>query len=518
MNLTTNRIILRKADVRDRVLAAVDLAALPVIETIGPQGKNVLFETSVGTTAMSNDGVTIIKNIAVKDRLASAVIDLVRSGSRRTNDAAGDATSTTVLFTREGTRKAHELEKKGVPQRKIREAMNRVAEKLIERINEQKRVVKTPEDALHIATISANNDTEIAKDVVRVVEAAGLDGMVFLEVNPQQEKCEIDIQPGFKSPNGMVYQNLYPDTSRPVARYKDIPTIIFDKKLYYAEEAEHILRVAKDLGYAELLIVAKDFIGDAPNTFIANHMQGVIKLVLTKIEEDSQLTDLAVYLGAEVVSEGAGRRVDSITKDDFFKVKSVFADPHKTLIEHYKSSKALEARVEGVRQELKEKPNASAVKGRLASLTNGIVTIKIGGRTDTEAQEKVYRYEDAINALRTAKRDGYLVGGGLAIWNAFRASDYPTKIEKEFAWTLATASLERLATNSEIDMDYDELTKEIGFNALTGKYENLLKAGVIEPLKAVEMSIKNAVSVADSLISIGTFILIDETELYADND
>jgi len=508
MAKTENKVIYRESEVREKTLLAINRASMPVIETIGPRGKNVLFQDAMGVMVNTNDGVTVLNSIHFKDPLEDAVVQILKEGARRTNQEAGDATSTTTLWAHALVHKVYDMKKKGISQRHIRDSLNSVMEKLLKRLQTQKREAKTKEIEFKIAKISANNDDSIAKLTTETIDTAGVDGMVFIEMN-NGEQSTLDRQTGYRIPTGMIFQNLYNDPARPVASYKNIKTIIFNKNLYYAEECEHILRVANDLGYKELVIVAKNFSGDAPNTFIANHAQGVVKLVLATCENDTQLEDLAIYLGTQVVSEASGRRVDSIGMSDFSEAESVYADPTKVLIKSASENKKLKARINGIRQELAKDKDNRVLKDRLASLTNGIVTVKVGGRTQPEARERMFRFEDAISAVRAAKIDGFLVGGGLAMFNAYVPQDYSNREEQEIALLLTRSSVERLAENSMFALDYSKLTKDIGLNALTGKYENLYKAGVVEPYKAVEMALKNAVSVADMITSIGTYILND---------
>jgi chaperonin GroEL len=373
-----------------------------------------------------------------------------------------------------------------------------------------KRTVTDDKVKLEVATISANNDSGVANIVVDAIGTAGLDGMVFLETS-QDEKTTIEKQVGFRITPGMLYQNLYSDTSRPIMSYADIPVIMLDKKLYYAEEAEHILRVAMDVGFTSILIVAKDFIGDAPNTFIANHVKGTIQVAMAKVEDDITMDDLAVYLGGTIVSESGGRRVDSISKDDFVRSSRISLDPQKILITNDNPTKELDKRVKWLRSELEKNKEDGIMKRRIASLTNGIVTIKVGGRNAQEAREKAYRVEDAVNATRAAMRDGYLVGGGIALLQAFNSSDYKTDEELEVATVISKASINRIAKNAQIKIDWDRIDpkKNIGLNALTGEYEDLLLAGVVEPYKVTELALQNAISVAQMLTSIGTYILND---------
>ncbi len=504
----SNKLILREADVKDRILSGLDKISLPVIQTIGPSGKNVLMQNDSGEYVLTNDGVSIANQISVEDQIEDAVVNIVRDAARRTNSEAGDATSTTILFSRTFVKRAMELKSRGLSQRDIIKMFERVTDKIISKLDRSKKLVTTPKTLLEIANISANNDKAVAEIVADTIETAGLDGLVVLDMN-NGEQTVVEKEPGFRIPSGMIYQNLYPDAARPQIKYEDIPVLMLDKKLYYQEECAHILRVAKDLGYERLMIVAEDFLGDAPNTLIANHAQGVIQLVLVKVSDKTQLEDLAVYIGGEVVSETGGRRIDSININDFTKASSVFVDPAKTLVRTTEESKTLRKKIVALKEELAKDKDNEKIKSRIASLTNGVVTIKVGGRTPTEAREKAYRFEDAIHAVRAAKKDGYLVGGGLTMYNAYDPKDYSTREERETAQAICKASVDQIAENAMIDLDYDKLTGSVGLNANTGQYENLLKSGVVEPYKATEMALKNAVSVANILTSIGTFIVQD---------
>jgi chaperonin GroEL len=502
-----SKTLYQEKDVRDQIIKAVEKVSLPVIETIGPRGKNVLYESDKGNFELTNDGITIIRGIQLDDPIEHAVVDIIKDGSLRTNAEAGDGTSTTVLYSHALIKKAMELRDSGMSQYDIKETFGDVLNKLLSRLEKNKKEVKSDKTKLEVATISAGGDVEIAKNVLTTITTAGLNGMVYLELNPNAE-TRLEKQEGFRIGEGMKFQNLYSDVARPTMAYKEIPVIIFDKTLYYAEEAEHILQVGMDLGFKEMCIVAKDFLGDAPNTFIANHARGTMGLVLAKLSDDLALEDLAVYLGTSVISESSGRRVDSISRDDFVRAASVSADPQKILFTNQHNSPELKERIAYLKEELDKDKNDSKVKARLASLTNGIVTLKIGGATEREAREKVYRYEDAVNAVRASMLFGYLIGGGLSMYNAYDASDYKdNEIADSVAHMLAEASVRQIAKNAQHKVIPSKLTKTIGYNAATDEYENLLESGVVEPFKAVEMALRNAVAVATILTSIGTFVL-----------
>ena len=509
---TSNKLILKSEDVIERILSGLDKISLPVIQTISPQGKNVLIQMDNGEFKLTNDGVTIAGSIDVEDQVESAIINNIKESARATNMVAGDGTSTTILFARTLVKRSLELSKKGYTQKQIRDMIESISTKILNRLETLKKEVTDDKTLKEVASISANNDTEVAKFVVDTINTAGLDGLVVLDLSGD-ETTRVEKQPGFRIPAGMIYENLYPDKSRPQIAYKDIPVVIFDKSLYYTEESEHIIRVAKDLGYEQLVIIAKDFVGESPNTLISNHVHGIIKLVLIKISDSTTMEDVAVYIGGNIVSESGGRRVDSINLKDFTKVSSILCDPEKVLINSGKENRVLNARVRELKKDLEKDKNNEKLKSRIASLTNGLVTIKVGGRTAREARERAYRYEDAINAVRASQRWGYLVGGGVSIYNSFKTSDYSTRDERDTARLLATASVTQIADNSQLDLDFEKITSTTGLNSLTGKYEDLLKAGVVEPFKVTEMAIKNAVAVANTITSIGTYVVVDYSDI-----
>ncbi len=506
-----NKIISREADVRERVAEGVRKIADPVIETIGPLGKNVLYESDKGSFELTNDGITIARNISLEDPIENAVAEIIKDGALRTNQIAGDGTSTTILLTSELLKQTADLQSRGMSHRAITDLYNGVLTKIFTRLDKVKKVVKDRKTKIEIATISANNDKEVAEKVVEAIDTAGMDGMIYLELN-NDEKTKIEKQEGFRITPGMLVQNFYTDKARPLVSYSNIPVLILDKQLYYAEEVEHILKVAIDVGYSQVLIVAKNFVGDSLNTLAANHERGTINVAIAKLEDDVAIEDLAVYLGGSVVSETNGRRYESISKDDFIKAARVSLDPNKILLSTVKESSVLKARVQTIKEELDKDRDNSRLKNRLASLTSGIVTIKIGGSTEKEAKEKGYRFEDSVNATRAAMRDGYLIGGGLSLYNAYDLNDYDTEEEIDVAKALTEASISRIARNAQVRLDWKKVKGNVGLNALTGEYEDLLKAGVVEPYKVTEMALRNAVSVASMISSIGTFVLNDITK------
>lgn len=510
--------IFKYKDIKDKIILGLDTIANPVISTLSPKGSNVLFENKYGDFIMTNDGITIAKEISVKDRLVNSVVEIVKGASLKTNSEAGDGTTTTVLLTSVLAKEALKLIEEGESWIDIRNELNGLGVSLMKRIDSMKIDVKTDNDLRNVAMISANNDKEIADNVLDTIKTAGEDGMIFIEPN-NNDKTEIIKDLGFMIKNGILFQELLFD-SRPIVRVNGIHTLITDKRIYYPEEAEAILRVAIEAGWESVAIVARDFIGESVSVFVANHKKN-IKVILVKDPKATEtnnesLEDLSLYLGGKVITERTGNLVNNITTKDFVFVNSIYQDPQKTLITpKYSNSKELKERIKYLKDELgKDKENKS-LKERLSSLTNGVVTIKVGGHIGLELREKMFRYEDAVNATRAAKKFGYLIGGGLSLHNAYNEKDYP-KIAS-LAKKYTEAIVRQIARNcgKHEDTVLENIKRGgIGYNALTDKYENLLQAGVVDAYLVIKMAIENSISAVNSLISINYYLIneIDEND------
>jgi len=512
--------IFKRQDIVDKILHAVDTLADPVKQTLSPKGANVLIEKSSGEIISTNDGYTIAKDISVEDGLENSIIDVVKSSSFKTNSEAGDGTTSTIILSQVLIREGMKLlGKKSWFGRKTLHNPKELTKKLstfgkdyIETIKKGSIKVKTQKDVYNIAKISANNDDDIARNVADTIKIVGKDGMVFIETNNEIETI-LKEELGFKIDSGIAYKELLLDSSVPKVTYNNVPILITDKKLYYKEEAVTILRAAQEAGYKALVIVARDFMGDALLTFITNHTKGNIKVLLVKDpscteNDNTSLQDLAVYLGGKVISERAGTLVNKISRDDFVIASKVFSDIVKTLITPEKETDLLKERVAELKKELKEDKENETLKKRISSLTNGIVTIKVGGSTPLEINEKIYRYEDAINATRVAIMDGYLVGGGLSYLNCF--DEIPVNPElKPMLKKYSEAIIKQIAINCEKDAD-EVLRKakgNMGYNALTDTFEDLLAAKVVEPTKVVVQAIANSISVANVLLGTAYYII-----------
>lgn len=520
-----NKQVLPYSKIKDKIIAAVDLLADPIKGTISPKGRNVIFQTDRGDYIATNDGVTIAKNISVKDPILNAIISILKFSSLKTNTEVGDGTSTSILLSQVLIKEGFKLIDGGWNQMDVKREFERIGDEIIEKLSGKALKADSEAELYNIAKISSNSDDEIARNVVKVAKCIGEHGMVFLEEN-NKPKTEIEERMGFQIGSGLFVQELRNNPKGFSASYKDVPVLITDKRLYYAEEAETILRTVLMSGHKSVVIVARDFIGQSINTFVANHTQGNCNVLLVKddrvTEKNSEtLEDLAVYLGGKVVSERKGSIVDNLTIDDFVLVDKVYADGIRTIItSQKKKNKALTDRVGALKEELDKDKDNEELKKRIASMTSGTVTIKVGGNTKIDLIERIYRYEDAVSATRAAAKDGYLIGGGvtlMGVFNDLKIEDMQlASVFKKFCEASTRQVIENhggvhIESTLEDIKSKNKTAWTFGFNAVSGKVEDLKKCGVVDPYKVTEMAVRNSISVASQIIG-SDYLIVDDPE------
>lgn len=506
-----SKLIVKYEDAKARILSALDKIADPVVQTLTPKGSNTMYEDVRGGIYNTNDGVTIAKEIESDDELEDMIIGVVKHAAMQTNKEAGDGTTTTTGMSRIAVKGGIKMIDEGMNRMELKKHLEHFAKTL--RANLKPIKIKGDEQLLNIAKISANNDEKIAKDVVKVINVVGENGLVFINPNNKPE-TEIEEDKGFVMENGMLSPDFAQEQGFRTVM-EDVPVFITDKRLYYEEEAHTILLAAIEAGHEKLVIVARDFLNKALNKLVANHTKGNIQLILIKdskaTEQDStSLVDLATYLGGRCIREKDGKLVDNITMEDFIMVKKVYATQYKSVfITNNPDNKELKKRVAEIKKELKDEDNKD-LERRLAVLTKGMVTIKVGGATPIETQEKIFRYEDAINATRSALRDGYLAGGGLALLGAYDDDEYPVGLRPMFR-RYAEFTLRQIAENCgehfESLLKKVDPKKNIGYNAATGEICNVLEAGIIDPYKVTDLAIQNSISVATAILTSRYFIV-----------
>lgn len=523
--------IYKIVDVKDRIYKVIDEHVGPVASTMGPKGGNVLCESDTGDVFFSNDGAAIFGLASPRGDVENVIIELIKRGARETNNLAGDGSSTTINLTgisiKEGVKL---LADEGWNPIRLKEEFLAFGEHLQTNLNKLVKKVKSDADLKNIALISSSGDTNIATDIVKVAKKAGQDGLVFLVPNNVPE-TEIVEDTGFNIDSGMFDQELSNSKNGFSATYLDIPVFITDKRIYHSAEAETILKTVLQAGYKEVVVVARDFIGEALPYFMANHKEKNIRVLLikdgaAKDGDATTLEDLAVYLKGEVVSDKSGSIVDNITIDNFVMAKKVYADMSKAIISRDKKERNTELtyRISALRNEMSKLKEAESepLKKRIAALTNGIITIKVGGHTTRQIREKIFKYEDALNATRSAMKDGYLVGGGVSLYRAlskkYEGKNGLSNFFRKFTQSNIRQIAENHAENADLILKEIEQSKNnnVGYNAATGKVEDLLKAGVIDPYRVTKMAINNSILTAMAIIS-SNYMIINDLENEEDN-
>ena len=502
--------IIQKFD-SDLVRRAVNRIAEPVIQTLTPLGNNVMFEKDL-QTLITNDGASIAKLIDSENEVEDAIIHMVKYGSLSTNQLAGDGTSTTILLIKKLVDLGLDKIDAGAKPMILKREYTELKDTILENAQQFKKDVGET-DLFKIATISSGGDEELAKNVVEVIETAGLDGMVFIN-DSKVQMTKIIKDSGYNLDSPMfdpVLGNITPGR----ADYKQPYVFVTDKKLYHIEECKEILETAYSSGVTNIVIVARDFVGESANFLIGNHMDEKVPLNILLIKyqtADNDFTpiyDLATYLGAKVITEKSGSLKGKLTADSYTLIDRVYSQGPKTIfVAEKKVNPELTFLVESVRSEKEKDPDNQLLNKRLAALTTGTVTLEVGAPTGPELRELIYRYEDAINATRAAIRSGYVVGGGLTLHNSTRELD---ELGKEFG----LASIQQIATNCGVPFEPDRYVGTTGYNARTDAFSNLEEDGVIEPFDVFKYSVVNAFSIAIAILTSG-FIIVNKTE--KDND
>lgn len=524
MNKIKPKDITRYSDAREKILSGLTKLSAPIVQTLTPKGRNVIFQDHGGLPNVTNDGFTIAQHLVLEDPIENIVTEIVKQSSFRTNSTAGDGTTTTVLLADTMIRQGFNLIDNGYNPMDLKRDLDRVSKLFVDEIPKYTHKITSKQDLEYVARVSSNNDVEISKNVSDVISEAKEDGMVFIEPNPNRSDTKIIKELGFMLNSGMFAPQLSNVEGRFVARYENVPVLITDKRLYYENEVITILQKAADTGYDKVVIIAADFIGQAPNILIANHLDPKVNMsiLMVKCPDLKILDDLASYLGGQVYSEKRGSIVEQLEASDYMMVPKIYCDPQKTIISPPdKRPVSSDMRLRALRDSLKNENDDSSeyqhLKQRIASMTNGVVTIKVGARTQPEMNDKIYRYEDSVNATRNALIHGYVVGGGVTMHELFKniSKSKLATINPELRDALrryCESSLRQISINCNkpFQQMLENTGKVVGYNALTDKFEDLLVAGIIEPSSVLKATIENSLSVAGIILSSDYIITIKQ--------
>lgn len=504
-------------DARSSMLRGVDKLADTVKTTIGPKGRNVVLEQSYGTPTITNDGVTIAKSIELENHFENMGAKLVSEVASKTNDIAGDGTTTATVLTQAIVNAGMKNVTSGANPVGIRRGIDKATEAAVEALKKMSHDVKTKDDIAQIASISAANP-EVGKLIADAMEKVGNDGVITIE-DSRGVETSVDVVEGMSFDRGYMSQYMVTDNDKMEADLDNPYILITDKKISNIQDILPLLQSVVQEGRS-LLIIADDITGEALPTLVLNKIRGTFNVVAVKApgfgdRRKAQLQDIAVLTGGTVISDDLGMSLKDATVDQLGQANKVTVTKDSTTIVDGKGSKeAITERVDQIKQAISKSTSdfdKEKLQERLAKLSGGVAVVKVGAATETELKEKKYRIEDALNATRAAVQEGFVPGGGTALVNVLPAlDDIKATGDEATGVNIVKDALEapvrQIAENAGVEgsVIVNQLKSEkpgIGYNAADGKFEDMVEAGIVDPTKVTRSALQNAASVSALLLT-----------------
>lgn len=504
---------------REALLNGVNTLADAVKTTLGPKGKNVMIDKGSGAPAVTKDGVTVAKAIDLEDPYENLGAQMCKEVASKTNDLAGDGTTTATVLAQAIAREGLKNVAAGANPMDLKTGIDLAVEKITDNLTQISRKIEGKKSIAQIAAISANNDTEIGDLIADAMDKVGEDGVITLETSKTADTT-LDVVEGMQFNTGYTSPYFITDGEKMIAELEKPLILLYDRKISLFGDVQPHIEFAANQG-RPLLIIAEDIEGEALSTLIINKMRGVIKACAVKApgygeSRNNNLSDIAVLTGATVVSEDTGVKLSDVEPTlALGSAKSVLITAGSTTIIEGAGEKAkIDERIASLKGALSPELSAydtEKIKTRIAKLSGGVAVIHVGAATEVEMGEKKDRIDDALHATRAAVEDGIVVGGGVAL---LRAS-YDLKIDSEYedvktGFNIVLRAVEeplrQIVTNSGLEASVvvnkvKELGGNNGFNAKTGVYQDLVEAGVIDPAKVTKTALKNAASIASMILT-----------------
>jgi chaperonin GroEL len=506
------------AKAREKMLRGVDILADAVKVTLGPKGRNVLLEKSWGSPKISKDGVTVAKEIELEDKFENIGAQMVKEVASRTSDVAGDGTTTATILAQAIYREGVKLLAAGVNPMSIKRGVEKAVGMVVEELKKMSNPTKDRKEISQVGTISANNDRTIGDIIADAMEKVGKEGVITVEEAKVMETT-LEVVEGMQFDRGYLSPYFVTDPEKMVVDLEEPYILLNEKKISVMKDLLPILEQVAGDG-KPLLIIAEDVEGEALATLVVNKLRGTLHCAAVKApgfgdRRKAMLEDIAVLTGGGVISEDLGVKLESITLKDLGTAKRITVDKdNTTIIDGGSDRKALEGRVKQIRVQIEETTSdydREKLQERLAKLIGGVAVINVGAATETEMKEKKDRVEDALNATRAAVEEGIVPGGGVAYMRALKVLEkarFPG--EEQIGANLIKRALEepvrQIANNagfegSVVVQRVMEGEGGFGFNAETGTYEDLMKAGIVDPTKVTRFALQNAASLASLLMT-----------------
>ena len=507
-------------DARKKMLSGVEQIAKAVKVTLGPCGRLVMLDKKYGAPTITKDGVSVAKEIELKDPFENMGAQLVREVSSKTNDVAGDGTTTATVLAYAIVREGLKAVSAGMTPIEIKRGIDKATAIAVENIKSNSRAVKGNDDITHVATISANNDPEIGKILADAIEKVGKDGVITVEESKNMDTTVKTVE-GMQFDRGYISSYFVNDRERMEVNYNDAYVLIYDEKISSMKDLLPLLEKVAQTG-KPLVIIAEDLEGEALATLVVNAIRGTLKCCAVKApgfgdRRKEMLQDIAILTGGKVITKDLGLKLESTELADLGQVKSVKIDKdNTTLVDGLGDKNAIANRVNEIKAQVEKSTSEydkEKLKERLAKLSGGVAVIEIGAITETEMKEKKFRVEDTLAATRAALEEGIVSGGGLALIDASKALDADKANltgDEKVGFSILKRALEepirQIAENAGVDgaVIADKAKngeKGIGYNAAKGEWVNMMEAGIIDPAKVTRSALQNAASVAGMLLT-----------------
>jgi chaperonin GroEL len=514
--------LLFNENARTALKKGVDKLADAVRITLGPRGRAVVLEKGYGAPVITHDGVTIAKEIELEDKIENIGAELVKEVASKTNDIAGDGTTTATLLAQVLINEGLKNAASGVDVVEMRRGMNKAYEVVLDALKKLSKKISTKEEIAQVATISSR-DEEIGNLIAEIIDQVGKDGVVTVEES-QSVGLSKELVEGLQFDRGYVSPYMVTNAERMEAVLEDPYIMVTDKKISSINELLPLLEKLVKTGKKELVIIADDVDGEALATLVVNKIRGIFNVLAVKApgfgdRRKEMLQDIAVVAGADFISEDLGRKLENVDIVSLGQAHRVVSNKDNTTIVGGKGAKEeIKKRINQIKSQLQKidsEFDREKLQERLGKLSGGVAVIKVGAATEVEQKEKQHRIEDAVSATKAAIEEGIVAGGGVALVRAAEsAKELINKFEKDQLAEIVGAKivleglyapLKQIAENAGCDgaVVLDKVMSEkddFGFNAATGKYENLIKAGIVDPTKVTRSALQNAVSIASMLL------------------
>ena len=507
-------------DARNRMLKGVNILADAVKVTLGPKGRNVVIDKSFGAPRITKDGVSVAKEIELEDKFENMGAQMVKEVASRTNDEAGDGTTTATVLAQAIVKEGMKQVAAGLNPMDLKRGIDLAVSNVIESIKASARPVNDSAEVAQVGTISANGEAEIGRQIADAMQKVGNDGVITVEENKGLE-TETEVVEGMQFDRGYLSPYFVTNPDKMIAELEDCMILLHEKKLSSLQPMVPLLEQVIQ-SQKPLLIIAEDVEGEALATLVVNKLRGGLKIAAVKApgfgdRRKAMLQDIAILTGGQVISEDLGMKLESVTMDMLGTAKKIQITKDETTIVDGAGEKAeIEARVAQIRGQIEETTSdydREKLQERVAKLAGGVAVIRVGGMTEVEVKERKDRVDDALNATRAAVQEGIVVGGGVALIQGAKALDGLEGVNSDQNAGIAIvrraleAPLRQIAENAGVDGAVvagkirESGDKSFGFNAQTEEYGDMFKFGVIDPAKVVRTALQDAASIAGLLIT-----------------